>query len=42
MHDYLALNGESERVLRRERECLAGVDHCGVGDPTNCVRHLIA
>ena len=32
MHDHRALDGEAERVLRGERECLAGVDHRGDGD----------
>ena len=37
--DHRALDGEAERVLRRERKCLAGVDHRGDGDATDGVGH---
>jgi len=37
MHDHRALDGEAERVLRGERECLAGVDHRGDGDAADLV-----
>lgn len=30
---------EAERVLRGERKCLAGVDHCGDGDAADGVGH---
>ena len=39
MHDHRALDGEAERVLGRERECLAGVDHRGDGDAADGVGH---
>jgi hypothetical protein len=39
--DHRALDGEAERVLGRERECLAaGVDHRGDGDAADGVGHL--
>jgi hypothetical protein len=37
MHDHRAFDGEAERVLRGEWECLAGVDHRGDGDPSDLV-----
>ena len=39
VHDHRALDGEAERVLRGERECLAGVDHRGDGDAADGVGH---
>ena len=39
MDDYRSLDGEAERVLRRERECLARVDDRGSGDATDSVGH---
>lgn len=39
MHDHRVLDGEAERVLRGERECLAGVDHRGNGDAADGVGH---
>lgn len=34
---HRALDREAERVLRDERECLAGVDHRGDGEATDGV-----
>ena len=39
MRNDAALDGEAERVLGRERECLAGVDHRGDGDAADGVGH---
>src|ERR1039457_2320848 len=39
MHDHRAFDGEAERVLRGEWECLAGVDHRGDGDAADGVGH---
>jgi hypothetical protein len=39
MHDHRVLDGEAERVSRNERECLAGIDHCGDGDAAYGVGH---
>jgi hypothetical protein len=41
VHDHRALNGEAERVLRSERECLAGVDHRGDGDAADGIGHSL-
>jgi hypothetical protein len=40
MHDHRAFDGEAEGVLRGERECLAGVDHRGDGDPADGIWHV--
>ena len=39
MDDHRAFDGETERVLCRERERLAGVDHRGDGDATDGIGH---
>jgi hypothetical protein len=42
MHDHRAFDGEAERVLRGERECLAGADHRGGGDAADGVGHGVS
>jgi hypothetical protein len=39
MHDHRTFDGEAERVLRGERECLAGVDHRGDGNTADGIGH---